>query len=78
MRIYNYSTLRECWQKYPDTENYLKGWHKVVEGCSWDSPADVKKTFANASFVVDKKVVFNVRGNKYRLIVDINYAFKSV
>lgn len=77
-RILSFSTLRKFWQKYPDTEEALKSWYEFVEEVEWDTPGDVKKTFRNASILKKGRVVFNIRGNKYRIVTEINYRKKWV
>jgi mRNA interferase HigB len=77
MRVIAKSTLREFWERFPDAEEALLAWFRVVEKEEWDSPADVKKKYRSAS-IVGERVVFNIKGNTYRLVVWINYPFKVV
>lgn len=72
-RIFAKSTLREYWVKHPDTEQYLKTWYDTVMSSVWKTPNDVKKTYANASILKDSRIVFNIKGNDYRLIVKFNF-----
>ena len=72
-RIFAKSTLREYWEKYPDTEQYLKTWYDTAIGSNWKTPSDIKRTYANASILKDSRVVFNIKGNSYRLVVKFNY-----
>ena len=72
-RIFAKSTLREYWEKHPDTEQYLKTWYDTVMNSTWETPNDVKKTFASASILKDNRVVFNIKGNSYRLVAKFNY-----
>ncbi|HRP60886.1 MAG TPA: type II toxin-antitoxin system HigB family toxin [Vicingus sp.] len=72
-RIFSKSTLREYWVKHPDTEQYLKTWYDTVMSSVWKTPNDVKKTYANASILKDSRIVFNIKGNDYRLIVKFNF-----
>lgn len=72
-RIFSKSTLREYWIKHPDTEQYLKTWYDTVMSSVWKTPNDVKKTYANASILKDSRIVFNIKGNDYRLIVKFNF-----
>jgi len=60
-----------------DSQEPLSAWFRLVSAVRWNGPADVKATYRNASFVGDR-VVFNIAGNKYRLIVFINYPFHTV
>ncbi|WWE59272.1 type II toxin-antitoxin system HigB family toxin [Parasalinivibrio latis] len=77
MRIISRATLREFWEKsaYRDAEQPLKAWFDEAKQASWQSPADIKDKYRNASFVANNRVVFNIHGNKYRLIVAVNYKF---
>jgi len=72
-RIIAKRTLREFWQKHPDSEQYLKTWYETVKSANWNSPNDIKQTYITASILKDNKVVFNIKGNSYRLIVKFNY-----
>jgi mRNA interferase HigB len=69
--------LREFWRKYPDSEAPLKAWTKVVEKNSWRSLANVKIYFPTADLFCEC-AVFNIGGNKYRLITHINYRRQKV
>lgn len=72
-RIIAKRTLREFWEKHPDSEQYLKTWHETVKSSNWTSPQDVKETYINASILKDSRIVFNIKGNSYRLIVKFNF-----
>ena len=72
-RIIAKSTLREFWEKHADSEQYLKTWYDTTKSAKWFSPNDVKQTYINASILKDSRVVFNIKGNSYRLIVKFNY-----
>lgn len=78
MRIISRRTLREFWEKYPDTQKPLQSWYREVEKANWDTPADVKKKHGNASVIGDYRMVFNIKGNQYRLVVGINYHARIV
>lgn len=73
-RIFAKSTLREFWKKYPDSEQYLKTWYDAAMSSEWKTPADVKQTFINASILKESRIVFNIHGNSYRLVVKFNFA----
>ncbi|MEZ4710377.1 MAG: type II toxin-antitoxin system HigB family toxin [Caldilineaceae bacterium] len=77
MRIFSKSTLREYWAQNPRAENALRRWHSYVENADWRTPADVREYASTADFV-GSKVIFNIGGNNYRLIVDIDYEFGAV
>jgi mRNA interferase HigB len=72
-RIFSKSTLREYWEKYPDSEQYLKTWYDTAMSSDWQIPNDVKQTYANASILKDSRIVFNIKGNSYRLVVKFNF-----
>lgn len=77
MRVIAKSTLKAFWLRHPDAEGSLLAWYREVEKEEWDAPAKVKQKYRSASFVGDR-VVFNIRGNTYRLVVHINYGFRIV
>lgn len=79
MRVIALKRLREHWEKpgRRDSEQPLKSWYAVVRAASWAHLADLKVQFGSAS-VVGERVVFNIAGNKYRLVAYINYAFHTV
>ena len=72
-RIIAKRTLREFWERNSDSEQYLKTWYETAKSSNWTSPAEIKKTYVNASILKDSRVVFNIKGNSYRLIVKFNY-----
>lgn len=72
-RIIAKRTLREFWVKHPNSEQYLKTWYETAKSSKWKSPNDVKKTYANASILKNNRIVFNIKGNAFRLIVKFNY-----
>lgn len=78
MRIFTYKRLREFWEEHPDAKQPLLAWYKEAEGADWDTPAAVKAPYPNASVIGDNRVVFNIKGNDYRLVVHINYRFRVV
>ncbi len=78
MRIIARKTLREFWQEHPDAEQSLQAWYHDVKQAIWRNPADIKAVYRNASFVANNRVVFNIKGNKYRLVVAVQYDFGIV
>jgi len=72
-RIFSKRTLREYWEKYPDSEQYLKTWHDIAMNSDWRTPSDVQKTYANVSILRNSRVVFNIKGNSYRLVTKFNF-----
>jgi len=73
MRIIAVSHLREFWEKNPDAEQALKAWVDEVKKASWSQPADIKAHYRSASVLKNRRVVFNIKGNDYRLVVSIAY-----
>src|SRR6266704_1500213 len=73
MRVVAKKTLREFWERFPDSEDALKAWHSEAETVTWQNPAEIKAQYRSASILKDSRVVFNICGNKYRLVVKISY-----
>lgn len=79
MRIIARKTLRTFWEAgHADAEQPLKVWFNIASKANWQSPAAIKQQFRSASFVQDNRVIFNIAGNKYRLVVKINYAYRVI
>jgi mRNA interferase HigB len=72
-RILSKKLIREFWAKHPDSEQYLKTWYETVVHANWNSPSEIKKTFATASILKNSRVVFNIKGGSYRMIVKFNF-----
>jgi mRNA interferase HigB len=72
-RILAKSTLREFWERHPEAEQYLKTWYDTVMKADWRTPNEVKNSFANASILKDSRIVFNIKGNTFRLIAKFNF-----
>lgn len=75
MRVIEKKILREYWVKHPDSEQQLKSWYQEAEDAEWKSPRDIKRDYPSASILAGNRVVFNIKGNHYRLIVKINYDY---
>ncbi len=73
MRIISRRLLREFWEKHPDAAVPLQTWFHDVERANWSGPADIKSVYRNASFLANNRVVFNIKGNRYRLVVLVIY-----
>lgn len=79
MRVIALSTLREFWTgkaTYADAREPTLAWYRHVRKADWRSPAEVKREFGSASILRDGRVVFNIAGNKYRIVVWINYPYR--
>ena len=72
-RIFAKSTLKAFWETHPDSEQYLKTWFDTAMNADWKTPNDIKRTYASASILQNRRIVFNIKGNNYRLIVKFNY-----
>ena len=78
MRVIARRTLRAFWERHPDAEQALQAWYHDVRQATWTSPANIRAVYANASIIANNRVVFNIRGNQYRLVVAINYQYGIV
>ena len=78
MRVIAKKILREFWARHPDCEQQLKAWFQEAEEANWKNPNDIKIDFPSASLLKNNRIVFNIKGNHYRLIVKINYDFGMV
>lgn len=78
MRVIAIQTLKRYWETYHKAQQALLSWHEEVEIAQWSSPNELKMQYRNASVINEKRVVFNIHGNSYRLIVDIEYRLKIV
>ncbi|MBL4651936.1 MAG: type II toxin-antitoxin system HigB family toxin [Flavobacteriales bacterium] len=73
MRVFSKKILREFWEKHNDAEQQLKTWHKETSRAKWITPNAIKAEYSKASILKNGRVVFNICGGSYRLIVDVNY-----
>ena len=80
MRVIAKRTLREFWEQHPygDAEQPLRAWYGEAEEADWSTPVSIKERYRNASILKSNRVVFNISGNKYRLVVKINYEHRIV
>ena len=78
MRIVAVKFLREFWEKHPDAEQPLKSWVEETRKAAWTQPSEIKAHYRNASILVNRRVVFNIKGNDYRLVVSIAYRYQAV
>ena len=73
MRVIAVSFLRSFWEKNPDAEQHLKSWVDEVKKANWGQPAEIKERYRSASILKNRRVVFNIKGNDYRLVVSVAY-----
>lgn len=78
LRVIAKRTLREFWKLNPDSEQQLMVWYREASKADWNSPNEIKSQYTSASILKNSRVVFNICGNKYRLIVEINFTRKWV
>ncbi len=64
--------------KHPDAERPLQAWYAKVKRADWKTSSDIKAAYQNASFVANNRVIFNIKGNSYRLVVAIKYQYRIV
>ena len=78
MRIIAKRALREFWTSHPKAKAPLEAWYAETEKADWNTSQNIKARYSSASFLADNRIVFNIKGNDYRLIVRINYHYKVV
>ncbi|MCK6601615.1 MAG: type II toxin-antitoxin system HigB family toxin [Bacteroidetes bacterium] len=78
MRVIAKKTLRDFWDKHADCEQQLKAWFQEAEKAEWKNPNEINLNYPSASILSDNRIVFNIKGNNYRLIVKINYDYQMV
>lgn len=78
MRVIAVKTLKEWCVAYPKAKQSLLAWYEEVISADWNNPNELKSQFQNASIISNKRVIFNIHGNSFRLIVDIEYRLKIV
>jgi mRNA interferase HigB len=78
LRIIAKKTIRLFWERHPDCEEQLTTWFREISKIEWHNPNDIKREYPTASFLKDNRVIFNIKGNNYRLIVKVNYDYGLV
>lgn len=79
MQVIARRTLREFWEREPRAETPLRVWYAIVHKATWSGPADIKVQFgATVDFIGDNRIIFDIAGNRYRLIVHVAYAYQRV
>ncbi|MFC2110805.1 type II toxin-antitoxin system HigB family toxin [Bacteroidota bacterium] len=76
MRVISKRILRDFWLKHADSEQQLKSWYRETEKAEWNNINDLKSEYPNASILKDNRIVFNIKGNNYRLIVKFNFEYQ--
>lgn len=78
MRIVAKKILREFWEKHNDCEQQLKAWYQEASKAEWTNPNEIKSKYPSASIIGNDRIVFNIKGNTYRLIVKVNFDYQMV
>jgi mRNA interferase HigB len=78
MRVIAVQSLKQYWEKFPRVKEALLAWYEEAVAANWEHPNGLNEQYRNISIISEKRVVFNVCGNSYRLIVDIEYRLKIV
>lgn len=75
LRIIAKRTLRDFWEKHADCEEQLKSWYRETEKSEWNNINELKREYPSASILKDNRIVYNIKGNTYRLIVKFNFEY---
>ena len=76
MQVIARRTLKEFWRRYPQAEGPIRVWFAVASKARWQTPSDIKRQFGRSvDFVGDNRAIFDLGGNKYRLVVHVSYKF---
>ncbi|HXU99861.1 MAG TPA: type II toxin-antitoxin system HigB family toxin [Caulobacteraceae bacterium] len=78
MNVVTRRRLREFWAIHPRAEGPLTAWYEITKRAQWRNPNAVRTDFGSVDFLADNRVIFDIGGNKYRLVVRISYEFKQV
>ena len=78
MRVIAISSLRNFWARHSDAEQPLKAWYEEATQANWTQPAQIKAQYGSASILKNRRVVFNIKGNDYRLVVALAYKLQIV
>jgi len=77
MRVIKRGTLEKFWKQYPDAKTSLESWYAVMRQATWKTPAEMKQVYHSAD-IYGRRTIFNIAGNKYRLIARVNYVTQRV
>ena len=78
MKVFNTPQIEKAYRKYTDAIGPLQNWYQEVEEADWETPAKLKERYPNASIIRGDLVVFNIKGNRYRLVARINFRRRLV
>jgi mRNA interferase HigB len=78
VRVIAKRTLREFWEKHRDCEQQLKSWYQEASKAEWNKPSEILRDYPNARILESNRMIFNIKGNHYRLIIKINFKFGMI
>ena len=78
MQVVALRTLKRFWERHPQAETPLRTWHSLVSQAEWTGPTSIRAQFRSADFVADNRVIFDIGGNKFRLVAHVSYEYKAV
>lgn len=78
VRVISKKALKECWEKHPDAEKALRAWYREMCLGDWINSNQLKMDFPSASVLGEKRIIFNIKGNQYRLVVRVNFHFQLI
>jgi mRNA interferase HigB len=78
LRVIAKKTLRDFWTKHGDCEEQLKSWYQEAEKGEWKNSNELRREYPSASILKDNRIVFNIKGNSYRLIVRVNFQYQMI
>ena len=73
MRVISFKSLREFWERHRDAESMLMAWFNEAEAATWGTPQAILDRYPSADILLGNRVVFNIKGNHYRLVVKIHH-----
>ncbi len=76
MRVISVKTLKVFWKRHPDAGKPLRAWYTEAKKAQWQNPRDIKAEYRTASILRNNRVVFNIKGNTYRLVIAVKYEFQ--
>jgi mRNA interferase HigB len=78
MRVISRKILRQFWERHPDARQPLPAWYADIKHANWKKPSDIKSVYQTASFISSNRIVFDIKGNQYRIVVVVEYRFGTV
>jgi mRNA interferase HigB len=78
VRVIAIKALKVFWKKHPDAEQPLRAWYAEAKKAEWKKPTDITRVYRSASILTNNRIVFNIKGNDYRLVAAVNYYYKII